>query len=158
MLIVLIKNFISKLNFKTFWLSSNLSIGIIFVAFLLTSCSFFNQPSNTVLVQALSLEIQLTQQKVSSSINTVEIVEPKVKNVKIESRRKILIGDHNGTNLTGKFDWQLSDDSQIVNSHFQLFLEEGEKSESWRLAKFVDLPGSPTKQWISYPIFIDYPV
>ena len=59
-----------------------------------------------------------------------------------------------GMHLQGQFDWQLPGDRFQVDSPFDLYLEQGEKQQSWRLAQPADAVADPDKgqQWLTYPL------
>jgi hypothetical protein len=42
-----------------------------------------------------------------------------------------------------------------VDSPFELFLEQGERGESWRLAQPVGSADGLTQEWVTYPLPLD---
>ena len=74
-----------------------LSFGLILV---LTACSGLAQPPRSAVLQALTLQIQLTQRSISRSLELPDPVEdPTVSRVRIEDQQTLLIGEQNGGKL-----------------------------------------------------------
>ncbi len=79
--------------------------------------------------------------------------EPKLKNLHVEEKKNIELGEIRFLKVSGHIDWQPAGDSRRIESPFELFLERGEQGESWRLAKPVELSTEKeTQDWITYPI------
>lgn len=121
----------------------------------LTACSPGDQPPRAVLLKALGLQIQLTQTAIARSLDLEEAGDPDVSRVRVEDQESIRLGDHRGLHLTGRFDWRLPGDRVRVDSPFELFLERGERGESWRLAQPAGPGATGGQDWVTYPLPID---
>jgi hypothetical protein len=118
----------------------------------LQSCGSGSQPPRGVLLQALGLQIQLTQARVAAALQLEPAGVPEVARVRIEQQEAIPIGDGRGLHLSGRFDWRLADDPIRVDSAFDLYLLRGERGQSWRLARPVGSDPDGRQQWISDPL------
>jgi hypothetical protein len=121
----------------------------------LTGCGPSDQPPRGVLLKALGLQIQLTQTAIARSLELEPVGVPEVSRVRVEEQELITLGDQRGIHLTGRFDWRLPADSVRVDSPFELFLERGERGQSWRLAQPVGSSDGTSQDWITYPLPID---
>lgn len=121
----------------------------------LTGCGPSDQPPRAVLLQALGLQIQLTQSAIARSLELEPVGVPDVSRVRVEEQESIRFGDQRGIHLIGRFDWRLPSDSVRVDSPFELFLERGERGQSWRLAQPVGSSDGTSQDWITHPLPID---
>ncbi len=121
----------------------------------LTACGLSDQPPRAVLLKALGLQIQLTQTAIARSLELEPVGVPEVIRVRIEGQESIRLGEQRGLHLTGRFDWRLPADSVRVDSPFELFLERGERGQSWRLAQPVGSSDGTSQDWITHPLPID---
>ena len=125
------------------------------IAFGLVSCSPGSGPPRSVVLDALTLQIELTQTSIAQSLDLPPMSgHPKVSRVRIEEQGTIKMDGRRGMHLQGQFDWQLPGDRFQVDSPFDLYLEQGEKQQSWRLAQPADAVADPDKgqQWLTYPL------
>ena len=136
-------------------LKSLLSVLLVCLSIGLTSCSLRDHPSRTVLLSALGQQIQLTQRAIAESLDLEATGTPEVTRVRLEEQESLTIGDHKGVHLIGRFDWRLPGDAVKVDSPFELFLEQGERGESWRLALPSGSDDGSSQTWITYPLEID---
>lgn len=123
----------------------------------LTGCGPSDQPPRGVLLKALGLQIQLTQTAIAQSLELEPVGVPDVSRVRVEEQESIRLGEQRGIHLTGRFDWRLPADSVRVDSPFELFLERGERGQSWRLAQPVGSSDGTSQDWITHPLPIDSP-
>lgn len=93
------------------------------------------QPPRSVLLQALGLQIELTQQSIADALGLAAAGRPEVSRVRVERQETVRIGEGKGLHLTGRFDWRLADDPFRIDSPFELWLQRGERGQSWRLAR-----------------------
>ena len=121
----------------------------------LTSCSFGDRPPRAVILSALGQQIQLTQSAIAQSLDLEASGAPEVTRVRIEEQESLSIGDQKGVHLIGRFDWRLPGDAVRVDSAFELFLERGERGQSWRLALPSGSDDGTSQTWITYPLAID---
>jgi len=119
----------------------------------LTGCSGMGQPPRSTLLSALALQIQLTQGSIAEALNLQAPGDPQVSRVRIEAQQGVTIGDGKGLRLAGHFDWRLADDPIRVDSPFELYLQRGERGQSWRLARPLgpSQSGEP-QQWLIDPL------
>ena len=120
----------------------------------LTACNG-SQPPRALLNEALSLQIQLTQSAIASSLDLTPMpIAPSVSRVRVEDQESFALGDEQGLRISGRFDWQLPGDRVQVDSPFELFLQRGSRGQSWRLAR--PKGGSDDRQaWLTYPLGLD---
>ncbi|MFM7269900.1 MAG: hypothetical protein ACKOZT_15185 [Cyanobium sp.] len=121
----------------------------------LSACAGAGQPGQGVLLDALALQIQLTQGAIAQALELPPPGLPQVSRVRVEEQKSIGIGDGSGLRIAGRFDWRLSGDPIRVDSPFELYLQRGERAQSWRLA----LPSGTTttesgsqQEWTTYPL------
>jgi hypothetical protein len=119
----------------------------------LTGCGGPGQPPQRVLLDALGLQIQLTQAQVSTALGLESAVGmPQVSRVRVEEQQSLPIGEARGLRLAGRFDWRLSGDAIRVDSPFELYLQRGGRNESWRLAQPSGGSDDGRQDWITYPL------
>ena len=125
------------------------------ISLVLTSCSLGDRPPRAVILSALGQQIQLTQSAIAQSLDLEASGAPEVTRVRIEEQESLSIGDQKGVHLIGRFDWRLPGDAVKVDSTFELFLERGERGQSWRLALPSGSDDGTSQTWITYPLAID---
>lgn len=120
----------------------------------LGGCQAAGQPPRAVLLQALGLQIELTQQAIADALKLdASEGRPQVSRVRVDHQEAIPIGLGKGLHLTGRFDWRLADDPYRVDSPFELYLLRGERGESWRLARPIGVAAdSLSQEWLVDPL------
>ncbi len=121
----------------------------------LAGCAGPGQPPRAVLLDALSLQIRLTQGQVAQALGLDPLaLEPQVSRVRVESQDSLPIAGAPGLWLRGRFDWRLAGDPIRVDSPFELFLQRGERGESWRLARPSGSSGDEglQQEWMTDPL------
>jgi hypothetical protein len=122
----------------------------------LTGCTGVAQPPRSVLLQALELQIQLTQGAIAEALALEAAGTPEVSRVRVAEQDTVRIGEAKGLRLVGQFDWRLAGDPIRVDSPFELYLQRGERGQSWRLARPIGDPapdGADSQQaWITDPL------
>ena len=120
----------------------------------LSACAVRSQPPRGVLLSALALQIQLTQSAIAQALelDTPAGSAPQVSRVRVAQQQPVTIGEANGLRLAGQFDWRLSGDPIRVDSPFELYLQRGERGQSWRLARPSGSPDGSTQAWLTYPL------
>ncbi len=131
--------------------------GLLLAALLLlplTACSGSSQPPRGVLLSALALQIQITQGAIAQALDLQldQSTAPQVSRVRVSEQQSLAIGEARGLRLAGQFDWRLSGDPIRVDSPFELYLQRGERGQSWRLARPSGSPDGSTQEWITYPL------
>ena len=118
----------------------------------LSGCGGPGQPSQRVLLDALALQIRLTQEQVAGALGLASGGIPEVSRVRVEEQESLRIGEARGLRLAGRFDWRLRGDPIRVDSPFTLYLQRGERGESWRLAQPSLRAEGPEPDWFTYPL------
>ena len=113
-------------------------------------CASSRFPPNSVLKDALALQIHLAERSLENVVDLdegfIQVVSVKpssIENVPNQEGRFFLV--------KGRCDCDFPGLKDKVDSPFQLFLEQGDKGESWRLAKPI-ISGGLTKDWSTYPL------
>ena len=118
----------------------------------LAACSG-SQPPRALLNEALSLQIQLTQTAIAASLELPPITSlPKVSRIRVENQQTVRLGEAQGLQVRGRFDWQLPGDPVQVDSAFDVVLERGERGQSWRLARPTGADAEGLQRWLTYPL------
>jgi hypothetical protein len=118
----------------------------------LAGCGGSGQPPRSVLLQALGLQIQLTQGAIAQALALEAAGVPEVNRVRVEQQQSLRIGEAKGLRLAGRFDWRLPGDPIRVDSPFELYLQRGERGQSWRLARPSGSSDGSTQEWLTYPL------
>jgi hypothetical protein len=127
-----------------------LAIACTVLLFWLTACSLLAQPPRQSLLQALELQISLTQGDLAQALQLQPpTASPFISRVRLEHQGTTKVLDQKVWQLSGRFDWQLPADRLRVDSPFQVWLLPGEKGQSWRLLR---PPSQTDPQWRSYPL------
>lgn len=119
----------------------------------LAACGGPGQPPRAVLLNALALQIQLTQGAIAEALalEPQGDGQPEVSRVRVASQEALAIGTGRGLHLTGQFDWRLPGDPIRVDSPFELYLQRGERGQSWRLAQ-PSGAAAGSQEWLTYPL------
>ena len=108
------------------------------LGFTLSACGGVGQPPQKVLLSALALQIDLTQRSIADALSLAPATgRPVVSRVRVESQEALPIGDSKGLHLTGRFD---------------LYLQRGERGQSWRLARPVGSADGTSQDWLIDPL------
>jgi hypothetical protein len=118
----------------------------------LSSCGGVGQPPRGVLLDALGQQIQLTQGEIARALELEPGGLPQVSRVRVERQDAIRIGEGKGLRLAGRFDWRLPGDPIRVDSPFELYLQRGERGETWRLARPSGSTDGTIQDWFIYPL------
>ncbi|MBM5790188.1 MAG: hypothetical protein FJ053_00250 [Cyanobacteria bacterium M_surface_10_m1_298] len=121
------------------------------LAFSLSACGTA-QPSQKVLLSALALQIDLTQRSIADALTLEAAGPPQVSRVRVESQEAMTIGSSKGLHLRGRFDWRLAGDPIRVDSAFDLYLQRGERGQSWRLARPSGSGDGTSQDWLIDPL------
>lgn len=125
---------------------------LLVVALLLAGCGSAAQPPRRVLLDALALQIRLTQEQVAQALGVPAGGLPEVSRVRVEQQQPVAIGEERGLRLTGRFDWRLAEDPIRVDSPFELYLQRGERGQSWRLARPLADGQDGLQLWLTEPL------
>ena len=125
---------------------------VLLLSLVLGGCSGRGQPAASVVQGALALQIQLTQSAIAEALQLKPPGAPEVSHVRVVSSDSVRIGEGRGVHLKGDFDWRLAGDPVRVDSPFDIYLQRGERGQSWRLARpQASEPGSG-QAWITDPL------
>ena len=113
------------------------------------------KPSNNILLDALALQVQLTQNSLKGPLGFDREISPRIRHLNIQEKKVFELGDKNFLFFRGNFDLLLSDGQNEFKTPFELYLQEGEQKQSWKLARRLDLKGKNSQEWILYPLPID---
>lgn len=108
---------------------------VLLLPLILAGCGGPGQPPHAVLLDALALQIQLTQGSIARALELEAPGLPQVSRVRVEEQTALPIGTARGLRLAGHFDWRLAGDPIRVDSPFEIYLQRGERNQSWRLAR-----------------------
>jgi hypothetical protein len=126
---------------------------VLLVPLLLGGCGGMAQPPRTTVLQALALQIELTQGSIARALALDAPGLPEVSRVRIATQQAVTIGDGRGLRLAGQFDWRLAGDPIRVDSPFEIYLQRGERGQSWRLARPISSDGEGHPQeWLIDPL------
>ena len=130
-----------------------LLLSLLLLAPLLQACSSLPEPPRSLLLEALALQIRLTQEQVAEALQLQPVAPPLVSRVRLEQQQEVPIGEGRGLRLVGRFDWRLAQDPIRVDSPFEIYLLRGERGQTWRLARPVGAAAAePTQLWLSDPL------
>lgn len=118
----------------------------------LMACSAVGQPPRATLLTALALQIELTQGSIAQALRLEAGGTPEVSRVRVAQQQVVPIGDGKGLRLVGQFDWRLPGDPIRVDSPFELYLQRGERGQSWRLARPLSAAQGEPIQWRIDPL------
>jgi hypothetical protein len=118
----------------------------------LGACSAVGQPPRATLLAALALQIELTQGSIAQALQLEPGGSPEVSRVRVAEQQVVPIGDGKGLRLVGQFDWRLPGDPIRVDSPFELYLQRGERGQSWRLARPLSAASGDPPQWLIDPL------
>ena len=131
------------------------AVAALLVLVFLASCSNA-QPPKALLSEALTLQIQLTQSAIATSLDLPATASPaRVSRIRIDHEETIKLGQARGLRITGQFDWRLAGDPIQVDSPFEVILERGDRGQSWRLARASGPGRDGLQTWITYPLGLE---
>ncbi len=125
---------------------------VLLLVLALGGCVGGAQPPRGVLLEALGLQIQLTQGAIAEALDLEATGQPQVSRVRVERQESVDLGEARGLLLEGRFDWRLPGDPIRVDSPFSLYLQRGAKGESWRLARPSGSSDGVRQDWITDPL------
>jgi hypothetical protein len=147
----------SKPHWGKGWLRGARNLAVVAVllgslALGLGACSAASGPPQGTLLNALALQIQLTQAEVARALSLDSVSAPVVSRVRVEQQEPVTIGQGQGLRIAGRFDWRLGKDPFRVDAPFEIFLERGDREESWRLARPSGQAPEGEQEWLTYPL------
>ena len=117
------------------------------------SCGVFESPPKSVVRDALLLQLQITDNSISTSMNFKPTDPPEIKRIRVEERYELPTENSQEPifRLTGHVALKSPGKPLTRNSFFELFLEQGSKGQSWRLARPIGSVNDGSQAWITYP-------
>jgi len=135
------------------WVRGALNLALIaLLGVSLTGCLAASAPPRATLLNALALQIQLTQADVARALGLASVAAPLVSRVRVERQEPVMIGQNTGLRLSGRFDWRLGKEPFRVDAPFEIFLERGSRGESWRLARPAGPAPEGGQEWLTDPL------
>ena len=124
------------------------------LAFLISLTSFgcvsTRYPPSSVLKDALALQMDLTEQSLDKVVELEEgLIE--VVSVKPSSINYVQSQEGKVLSISGRCDCKFPGLKEKNDIPFQLFLEQGSKGESWRLAR-PNTSRGVIREWTTYPL------
>ena len=125
------------------------------LAFLLSLATFgcvsTRYPPNSVLRDALALQMRLTERSLDK---VVDLEEGLIEVISVKSSSIDYVKNQEGRllSISGRCDCKFPGLKEKTDSPFQLFLEQGVKGESWRLARPNTSFSGVIKEWSTYPL------
>lgn len=125
---------------------------VLVLALGLAGCGAVGSPPRSQLIAALELQIQLTQGAIASALALPSNVLPQISRVRVSQQEPLQIGGSRGLHLSGRFDWRLPGDPYRTDTPFELYLQRGERGQSWRLARPMGAAEGGEQQWRTDPL------
>lgn len=124
-----------------------LAIGLVM---LLTACGAPTAPTQSLVEQAIALQVHQTQQEIAQQIfrRTSPPPDASISAVKVRERRKIAIDGLTGYRVRGTYDLTLKFPKQVVTerrSPFEVYLQRQPEGKTWRLARQM---GEAWQTWL----------
>lgn len=123
---------------------------LIVLILLLSGCAAVGQPPRQALLQALNLQVQLSQSELAAALQvSPRDSDPSLQRVRLDQQSIEKVESHRVWLLRGRFDWRWPGEPLNVSNPFEVRLLRGEKGQTWRLLR----PPTPElPQWSSYPL------
>ena len=84
---------------------------------LLPACSASGQPPRQILMQALAMQVQFTQEDLAAALQLPALSgEPSLRRIRLEQQGREAVEGQQALRLQGRFDWSLPDDPIRVDS------------------------------------------
>ncbi len=137
-----------------FWSGFLRIIFALLIVFGVVSCGTFQSPPRSVVKEALSLQLQMTEISIANSMDLEPNGVPRIKSLKVEHSDDLSLktSEEPIIRLTGFIALELPGDSSTKKRFFELFLEKGLKGESWRLARPIGPPDGGSQEWVTYAL------
>ena len=124
-------------------------MALLLMLVLLPACSASGQPPRQILMQALALQVQFTQEDLAAALQLPALSgEPSLRRIRLEQQGREAVEGQQALRLQGRFDWSVTHDTNRVGIPFELMLLPGSKGQSWRCCP----PAAEGVGWRSYPL------
>jgi len=124
-----------------------------FLCFALSGCVGSINPPDSVLIDALEIQVQLTENSLEDLLD-LEEGSLDILSVNVDSTNFVESQGSRIISVAGDVDCRFTGSIETTNTPFQLFLERGEKQQSWRLAKPLITSNGLSREWLTYPLSI----
>ena len=99
------------------------------------------------------MQARLTQKAIASTLDISLDDSQSFSHVRLKGKEALAFGGFHVVRIYGNFDLKIHGQKTILDSPFELFLQPGERNQSWRLAMPVGSQGKDDQQWVTYPLF-----
>ena len=143
--------FLSLFHVRSFFQKINALLLVFLLCFTAYGCAATIYPPESVLKDALSLQIDLTER---SLIDVLDFEEGLAEVIGVKSNSSNYLPDQKGRllSISGRCDCRFLGHKEKTDYPFHVFLERGSKGESWRLARPTFASNGVIKGWSSYPL------
>ena len=118
----------------------------------LLSCGSSLQPSRRVLVDALSLQVKMNENSFKGVFDEEATSSPEIVSAIFLESEVVQPDDGKIVKIMGRFDWRYAGDTTRKNNYFEVFLEQGNRKQSWRLAKPLESQDGESNDWMTFPL------
>ena len=88
------------------------------------------------------MNIQLTESSLEEVFDLDDKTLPIILSARVDDNHSIGLEEREIIEISGRFTWRLPGNKSRNDSPFKLFLEQGEKGQSWSLVKPIEPVGS----------------
>ncbi len=116
-------------------------------------CVGSNNPPNSILKDAIEVQIHLTR---SSLEDFLDLDESPIEllSVKVDSSKYVQYEEEKLLLVSGYFECRFPGFRDKSSNPFTLFLERNDNGKEWRLAKISSSSDGLSKEWFKYPLNI----
>jgi len=131
-----------------------------FLSYLLTlliclfiiGCERNISPANSILIDALQMQVQLSHEVLNNIFDENNYGDVIVLSANILEEKIFKDKNKSILKLTGESEIRLSNKGKKIKAPFLIFLEQGDKKESWTLLRLNKKHSDVKLKWISYPL------
>ena len=124
------------------------------LCFTQAGCTALSGPPKAVLKDAIQVQMQLTHRSLDEVLDLDEQIV-QIGSVNLDSTMIVPNQESRLISVSGSFNCRFPGASNEENLPFNLFLERGEKGQSWRLAMPSALSNGLFIEWNTYPLPIE---
>ena len=131
-----------------------------FLSYLLTlliclfiiGCERNISPANSILIDALQMQVQLSHEVLNNIFDENNYGDVIVLSANILEEKIFKDKNKSILKLTGESEIRLPNKGKKIKAPFLIFLEQGDKKESWTLLRLNKKHSDVKLKWISYPL------
>ena len=131
-----------------------LRVVLVGLMLLLSGCVALGAPSKAIIQQALQLQVEQTQQRLSQQLK-LSTPQIEIRKLKVGDRAALKIGDLSSYRVRGQFDLQISQGrrrQQTQAAPFEVFLQRQPEGKTWRLAVPAGSRNGVDQEWQTYAL------